>query len=245
MFKKDFKNQTVLVTGSSRGIGLAVAHAFDDLGAQLILHGRSAIPAEVLDSFHQKPMTVEFDVANTEETEEQIKDLYKRPDFPGIDILVNNAGITKDQIAIGMSPADFAAVINTNLTGAFNVTQPIFKKMVRQKHGDIINMSSVVGLMGNIGQVNYAAAKAGLIGMTKTLAKEGARRNIRVNAIAPGMIVSDMTDALSEDAKANVLGNVPLARFGLAEEVAETAVFLASNEYITGQTIVVDGGLYI
>lgn len=242
---KDFKDQTVLVTGSSRGIGLAVAHAFDDLGAQLILHGRSPLKEEVLDSFNKRPLTVTFDVADTDAAEAAIKELYKREDFPGIDILVNNAGITKDQITIGMSPADFAAVVNTNLTGVFNVTQPIFKKMIRQKHGTIINMSSVVGLMGNVGQVNYAAAKAGLIGMTKTLAREGARRHIRVNAIAPGMIVSDMTDALSDEARETVLKNVPLARFGVAEEVAETAVFLASNDYITGQTIVVDGGLHI
>jgi len=144
-----------------------------------------------------------------------------------------------------MAPNDFAEVVNVNLNGTFNVTQPIFKKMIRQKHGAIINLSSVVGLMGNMGQINYAASKAGIIGLTKSLAKEGARRGIRVNAIAPGMIVSDMTSVLSEETQAKILENIPLSRFGEANEIAEAALFLAGSTYITGQTLSIDGGLYI
>ncbi len=241
----DFTNQTVLVTGSSRGIGLAIAKAFDTAGAQLILHARSEIKPEVLAEFKQKPQTLQFDIADAEAAEASIKALYKQEGFEGIDVLVNNAGITKDQLAMAMAPADFANVVNVNLNGTFNVTQPIFKKMIRQKHGAIINLSSVVGLMGNMGQINYAASKAGIIGFTKSLAKEGARRGIRVNAIAPGMIVSDMTAVLPEETQAEILKNIPLSRFGEASEVADVALFLASNTYITGQTLTVDGGLYI
>ena len=231
----DFTNQTVLVTGSSRGIGLAIAKAFDAAGAQLILHARSEIKPEVLAEFKQKPQTLQFDIADAEAAEASIKALYKQEGFEGIDVLVNNAGITKDQLAMAMAPADFANVVNVNLNGTFNVTQPIFKKMIRQKHGAIINM----------GQINYAASKAGIIGFTKSLAKEGARRGIRVNAIAPGMIVSDMTAVLPEETQAEILKNIPLSRFGEASEVADVALFLASNTYITGQTLTVDGGLYI
>ncbi|MBS9335258.1 beta-ketoacyl-ACP reductase [Fructobacillus sp. M1-13] len=241
----DFSGKTVLVTGSSRGIGLAIAHAFDKAGANLILHGRSPLKEEVINSFSKTPRTLQFDIADGEAAEASLKALYKEDGFDGIDILVNNAGITKDQLAMGMKLEDFAAVVNTNLTGTFNVSQPVFKKMIRQKHGVIINMASVVGQMGNIGQANYAASKAGVIGLTKSLAKEGARRNIRVNAIAPGMIVSDMTDALSDDAKEAIKKEIPLSRFGNVEDVADVALFLAGNDYITGQTITVDGGLYI
>ncbi|MCO0832023.1 beta-ketoacyl-ACP reductase [Fructobacillus sp. W13] len=241
----DFSGKTVLVTGSSRGIGLAVAHAFDEAGANIILHGRSPLKEEVISSFKKAPRTLQFDIADGEAAEEALKALYKEEGFEGIDILVNNAGITKDQLAMGMKLEDFAAVVNTNLNGTFNVTQPIFKKMIRQKHGVIINMASVVGQMGNAGQVNYSASKAGVIGMTKSLAKEGAKRNIRVNAIAPGMIVSDMTDALSDKAKEAILNEIPLSRFGTVENVADVALFLAGNDYMTGQTITVDGGLYI
>jgi len=241
----DFTGKTVLVTGSSRGIGLAIAKAFDAAGANLILHARSEIQAETLAEFQHDVQVLQFDIADATATEASLKALYKQENFQGIDILVNNAGITKDQLAMGLTPEDFAQVVNVNLNGTFNVTQPVFKKMIRQKHGVIINLSSVVGLMGNMGQTNYAASKAGIIGLTKSLAKEGARRHIRVNAIAPGMIVSDMTAALSEATQAEILKNIPLARFGQVDEIAQTALFLAENDYITGQTITVDGGLYI
>ncbi|MFT8713898.1 MAG: beta-ketoacyl-ACP reductase [Leuconostoc pseudomesenteroides] len=241
----DFTDKTVLVTGSSRGIGLAIAKAFDAAGANLILHARSEIQAETLAEFQHDVQVLQFDIADATATEASLKALYKQENFQGIDILVNNAGITKDQLAMGLTPEDFAQVVNVNLNGTFNVTQPVFKKMIRQKHGVIINLSSVVGLMGNMGQTNYAASKAGIIGLTKSLAKEGARRHIRVNAIAPGMIVSDMTAALPEATQAEILKNIPLARFGQVDEIAQTALFLAENDYITGQTITVDGGLYI
>ncbi|MCT4388389.1 beta-ketoacyl-ACP reductase [Leuconostoc pseudomesenteroides] len=241
----DFTGKTVLVTGSSRGIGLAIAKAFDAAGANLILHARSEIQAETLAEFQRDVQVLQFDIADATATEASLKALYKQENFQGIDILVNNAGITKDQLAMGLTPEDFAQVVNVNLNGTFNVTQPVFKKMIRQKHGVIINLSSVVGLMGNMGQTNYAASKAGIIGLTKSLAKEGARRHIRVNAIAPGMIVSDMTAALPEATQAEILKNIPLARFGQVDEIAQTALFLAENDYITGQTITVDGGLYI
>lgn len=241
----DFTGKTVLVTGSSRGIGLAIARAFDAAGANLILHARSEIQAETLAKFQHDVQVLQFDIADATATETSLKALYKQENFQGVDILVNNAGITKDQLAMGLTPEDFAQVVNVNLNGTFNVTQPVFKKMIRQKHGVIINLSSVVGLMGNMGQTNYAASKAGIIGLTKSLAKEGARRHIRVNAIAPGMIVSDMTAALPEATQAEILKNIPLARFGQVDEIAQTALFLAENDYITGQTITVDGGLYI
>lgn len=241
----DFTGKTVLVTGSSRGIGLAIAKAFDAAGANLMLHARSEIQAETLAEFQHDVQVLQFDIADATATEASLKALYKQENFQGIDILVNNAGITKDQLAMGLTPEDFAQVVNVNLNGTFNVTQPVFKKMIRQKHGVIINLSSVVGLMGNMGQTNYAASKAGIIGLTKSLAKEGARRHIRVNAIAPGMIVSDMTAALPEATQAEILKNIPLARFGQVDEIAQTALFLAENDYITGQTITVDGGLYI
>ncbi|KAI3473934.1 hypothetical protein Pfo_028132 [Paulownia fortunei] len=226
----DFTGKTVLVTGSSRGIGLAIAKAFDAAGANLILHARSEIQAETLAEFQHDVQVLQFDIADATATEASLKALYKQENFQGIDIL----------LAMGLTPEDFAQVVNVNLNGTFNVTQPVFKKMIRQKHGVIINLSSVVGLMGNMGQTNYAASKAGIIGLTKSLAKEGARRHIRVNAIAPGMIVSDMTAALPEATQAEILKNIPLARFGQVDEVAQTALFLAENDYITGQTITVD-----
>ncbi|MBZ6014686.1 3-oxoacyl-ACP reductase FabG [Leuconostoc gelidum subsp. gelidum] len=241
----DFTNQNVLITGSSRGIGLAIAKAFDAAGAHVILHARSEIKPNIYADFKQKPQILQFDIADAEAAEASLKALYKQDNFAGVDVLVNNAGITKDQLAMAMAPNDFAEVVNVNLNGTFNVTQPIFKKMIRQKHGAIINLSSVVGLMGNMGQINYAASKAGIIGLTKSLAKEGARRGIRVNAIAPGMIVSDMTSVLSEETQAKILENIPLSRFGEANEIAEAALFLAGSAYITGQTLSIDGGLYI
>lgn len=239
----DLKDKIVLVTGSTRGIGLAIAKAFDKLGAKVILHGRSAVKPEVLAEFSAGAMTIQADLADEEQVSSTVKELFDQVD--GIDVLVNNAGIVDDKLAMGMKPAEFANVVNVNLNGTFNVTQPVFKKMLRARQGVIINMSSVVGQMGNAGQVNYAASKAGIIGMTKSLAKEGAMRGIRVNAIAPGMINSDMTAALSEKIKDAMIEAIPLHRMGDAEEIAQTAVFLAQNEYITGQVITVDGGLHI
>lgn len=239
----DLAGKNVLITGSTRGIGLAIAKAFDEAGARVILHGRSAVKSEVMAEFSEDTLAITADIADENSVNDALIVLLEEVD--GIDILVNNAGIVDDKLAMGMKPSEFANVVNTNLNGTFNVTQPLFKKMLRARSGNIINIASVVGLMGNVGQANYAASKAGIVGLTKTLAKEGAMRSIRVNAIAPGMIVSDMTDALSDKVKEQVLEAVPLKRFGNAAEIAQTALFLAQNDYITGQTITVDGGLYI
>ena len=239
----DLAGKNVLITGSTRGIGLAIAKAFDEAGARVILHGRSAVKPEVMTEFSEDTLAITADIADENRVNDALTVLLEEVD--GIDILVNNAGIVDDKLAMGMKPSEFANVVNTNLNGTFNVTQPLFKKMLRARSGNIINIASVVGLMGNVGQANYAASKAGIVGLTKTLAKEGAMRSIRVNAIAPGMIVSDMTDALSDKVKEQVLEAVPLKRFGNAAEIAQTALFLAQNDYITGQTITVDGGLYI
>ena len=165
-------------------------------------------------------------------------DLYGK-----IDVLINNAGINRDKMLIGMREADFDQVINLDLRVPFFLTKAIIKKMNKERSGVVINMSSIVGLHGNAGQANYAAAKAGLVGFTKAEAREAAMRNIRVNAIAPGMINTDMTAELSDRVKKNILEQIPLTRLGEANEVAETAIFLAQNDYITGQTIVVDGGM--
>lgn len=234
--------KVALVTGSSRGIGLSIAKKFDDAGAKVILHSRNGIDQNIIQTFKQQPIILKFDINSSQSIEKAILTLYNDVEFPGIDILVNNAGITRDRLAINMSSDDFSTVIDTNLNGTFNVTQPIFKKMIKSRKGTIINMSSIVGLSGNIGQVNYAASKAGLVGMTKALAREGALRNICVNAIAPGMFDSDMTKDLSDKIKDAILSTIPLKRFGKVDEIADVALFLASSQYITGQTIVIDGG---
>jgi len=238
----EIQGKTVLVTGSVRGIGLAIAKAFDAAGARVILHGRSGATPELLQEFKPGTLSIAGDIADAEGIQASIAELFQEVDQ--VDILINNAGITNDKPAT-MSPADFASVVNVNLNGTFNVTQPIFKQMRKKKQGVIINLSSVIGLMGNIGQANYAASKAGILGLTKSLAREGATKGIRVNAIAPGMIQSDMTDVLPEAQKEMILNNIPLKRYGVAEEIASTALFLTQNDYITGQTITVDGGLYI
>ena len=160
-----------------------------------------------------------------------------------VDVLVNNAGITQDTLMLKMTEEDFEKVIKINLTGAFNMTQAVLKQMIKAREGAIINMSSVVGLMGNIGQANYAASKAGLIGFTKSVAREVANRNVRVNALAPGMIESDMTAVLSDKVKEATLAQIPMKHFGQAEHIADATVFLAGQDYLTGQVLAVDGGL--
>ncbi|GEA94900.1 beta-ketoacyl-acyl carrier protein reductase [Weissella viridescens] len=237
----DLKNKNVLVTGSTRGIGLAIAKRFSQLGANVILHGRSQPSETVLADFPEGTPVILGDIADADTIQPVIQALIE--EVGQIDVLVNNAGIVKDTLAIRMSSADFAQVVDTNLTGTFNVTQPVFKHMLKKRTGAIINLSSIVGLHGNMGQANYAASKAGLIGLTKSLAKEGASRGIRVNAIAPGMIDSDMTSQLSEKVQANIKDAIPLKRLGNADEIAQTAQFLIENDYVTGETITVDGGL--
>ena len=246
----DLKEKVVFISGSSRGIGKAIACAFAQAGCHVILNARKAVDPEVveqIEAYGGKVAVVLGDVSQAQDVQRMVKEALAA--FGKVDILVNNAGIQKvapiHELAIGMKPDDFTKVIDVNLTGTFMLSQAFLKKMYKQKAGVIINMASVIGLHGNVGQANYAASKAGVIGLTKSIAKEGALRNIRVNAIAPGMIASDMTAVLSDKVKANIMQEIPLHRFGNAQEIAQTALFLAANDYITGQVITVDGGMTI
>ncbi|KRL97512.1 3-oxoacyl-[acyl-carrier-protein] reductase [Liquorilactobacillus satsumensis] len=242
----ELKGKTVFITGSSRGIGAQIALAFAREGSKVILNARKQVPAELIAQIKglgAECSVVLGDVSQSEDVVRMQKEIFQ--DNEKLDVLVNNAGITDDKLMIGMKEDDFRRVLETNLIGAFNLSQKILKKMYKKRSGVILNMASVVGLHGNIGQANYAASKAGLIGLTKTIAREGALRNVRCNAIAPGMIKSQMTAVLDEKVKEKVLQDIPLGRFGEAAEVAQAAVFLAQNDYVTGQVITVDGGMTI
>ncbi|GBG94577.1 3-oxoacyl-ACP reductase [Ligilactobacillus salitolerans] len=242
----ELAGKTVFISGSSRGIGKQVALAFAKAKANVILNARTEISPELeseIRSYGVDSLSVLGDISQAEDVKRMVKEAYAA--FPQIDILVNNAGITNDKLLIGMKEDDFRSVIDVNLVGTYAMTRAFLRKMNKQKSGVIINMASVVGLHGNIGQANYAASKAGVIGLTKTVAKEGALRNIRCNAIAPGMIESDMTSVLSEKVKAEILTEIPLKRLGDPTEIAQTAIFLAQNDYITGQVLSVDGGMSI
>ena len=237
-------NKNVFVTGSTRGIGLAIAHKFASLGANVVLNGRSAISEELLAQFADygvKVVGISGDVSDNADAKRMVEEAVEA--LGSVDILINNAGITKDGMALRMSEEDFDAVLKINLTGTFNMTQAVLKPMTKAREGAIINLSSVVGLTGNAGQANYAASKAGVIGFSKSIAREVAARNVRVNVIAPGFIESDMTAVLSDKIKDAMMGQIPMKRFGQAEEVAEVAVFLAKQEYMTGQVLSIDGGL--
>lgn len=237
-------NKNVFVTGSSRGIGLAIAHKFAQLGANVALNSRGAISEELLAEFSNygvKVVPISGDVSDFADAKRMIDQAIA--ELGSVDVLVNNAGITQDTLMLKMTEEDFEKVIKINLTGAFNMTQAVLKQMIKAREGAIINMSSVVGLMGNIGQANYAASKAGLIGFTKSVAREVANRNVRVNALAPGMIESDMTAVLSDKVKEATLAQIPMKHFGQAEHIADATVFLAGQDYLTGQVLAVDGGL--
>ena len=240
----ELKNKNVFITGSSRGIGLAIAHKFASAGANIVLNGRGQISDEVLAEFAGYPVKVvaiSGDVSDGTDAKRMIEEAIA--DLGSVDVLVNNAGITRDKIMLKMTEEDFEQVLKVNLTGAFNMTQAVLKPMTKARQGAVINLSSVVGLTGNVGQANYAASKAGLIGFSKSVAREVAGRNIRVNVIAPGFNESDMTDGLSEKIKEASLAQIPMKRFGNTEEVADVALFLAGQEYLTGQVIAIDGGL--
>ena len=240
----ELKNKNVFITGSSRGIGLAIAHKFASAGANIVLNGRGQISDDVLAEFASYPIKVvaiSGDVSDGADAKRMIEEAIAA--LGSVDVLVNNAGITRDKIMLKMTEEDFEQVLKVNLTGAFNMTQAVLKPMTKARQGAIINLSSVVGLTGNVGQANYAASKAGLIGFSKSVAREVAGRNIRVNVIAPGFIESDMTDGLSEKIKEASLAQIPMKRFGNTEEVADVALFLAEQEYLTGQVIAIDGGL--
>ncbi|GGE25902.1 3-oxoacyl-[acyl-carrier-protein] reductase [Streptococcus himalayensis] len=240
----DLQEKNVFITGSTRGIGLAIAHQFAACGANVIVNGRKEVGKELLAGFASygvKVLAISGDVSDSRDAQRMVEEAREK--LGSVDILVNNAGITKDKLMLKLTEDDFEQVLKVNLTGAFNMTQAVLKAMTKAREGSIINISSVVGLTGNIGQANYAASKAGLIGFSKSVAREVAGRNVRVNVIAPGMIESDMTDVLPEKVKDATLAQIPMKRFGKPAEVAEVAVFLAKQEYMTGQVIALDGGL--
>ena len=242
------ENQVVLVTGGSRGIGKSVALACAREGARVIINYAGNVKAaeetvKEISDLGQKCLAIQADISKLADVERLIEEATA--EFGKIDVLVNNAGITRDGLLMRMKEEDWDAVIETNLKGVFLCTKAVIRGMMKQRTGRIINMTSVVGVMGNAGQANYAAAKAGVIGFTKSTAKELASRGITVNAIAPGFIHSDMTAILPESVKEEMIKAIPIERMGEADEVADTVLFLASNSarYITGQVIHVDGGM--
>lgn len=243
-------SKSALVTGASRGIGRSIALQLAEEGYNVAVNYAGSkdkaeavveeIKAKGVDSF-----AIQANVANGDEVKAMIKEVVSQ--FGSVDVLVNNAGITRDNLLMRMKEQEWDDVIDTNLKGVFNCIQKVTPQMLRQRGGAIINLSSVVGAVGNPGQANYVATKAGVVGLTKSSARELASRGITVNAVAPGFIVSDMTDALSDELKDQMLEHIPLARFGEDTDIANTVAFLASDKakYITGQTIHVNGGMYM
>lgn len=247
---KRFENKIVLVTGAGRGIGASIAKRFASEGAEVIVNysGNDEAAQKTVDEITAtggQAQKYKCSVNDSESVKVMIDEIIK--EFGRIDILVNNAGITKDGLMLRMTDEDFDRVIDVNLKGTFNCTKYISKYMLKQKSGKIINISSVVGLSGNAGQVNYSASKAGIIGITKSAAKELSSRGITVNAVAPGYVDTDMTKVLSDNIRNEILKNIPLQRMGNVEDISNCVAFLASEDasYITGQVISVDGGMHI
>ncbi|MGB4588788.1 MAG: 3-oxoacyl-[acyl-carrier-protein] reductase [Clostridiaceae bacterium] len=238
--------KTCIITGSSRGIGRGCAILFAKNGYNVVVNYSSNEPTELLNeltAMNASFISLKGDISNEEDAVMLVEETVKA--FGKVDVLINNAGITKDNLMLRMKTEDFKKVIDVNLVGTFNMTKAASAVMMKKRVGRIINISSVVGLRGNAGQVNYASSKAGVIGLTKSVAKELAKRNITCNAIAPGFIETDMTGALSDKIKENILSDIPLGTLGQVEDIANLAYFLASDEskYITGQVIAVDGGM--
>lgn len=242
------ENKVALITGAARGIGKAIAKKFAENGYNVVINYVSAKTdiktlTKEFEDLGVKVLLVKADVSNKEEAEGLVNQTIEK--FGKIDVLVNNAGITKDNLLMRMSEEDFEKVLDINLKGTFLITKFATKYMMKKRCGSIVNLASVVGVAGNAGQCNYSASKAGVIGFTKSIAKELASRNIRANAVAPGFIKTDMTDVLSDNVKENINSQIPLKRMGTAEEVAKLVYFLGTVEssYITGQVINVDGGM--
>lgn len=244
----DLTNKNAVVTGASRGIGKAIAHKLASQGANVaVVYAGNTQKAEEtvaeLQEMGVKAKAYCCDVSDFNAAKELIASVIE--DFGGVDILVNNAGIVKDSLVLSMKEDDFDKVIEVNLKGTFNMIKNVYQHMMKKRKGRIINISSVVGINGNAGQANYCSAKAGIIGLTKSVAKELAARGVTVNAVAPGFIETDMTDALSDKAKDAILSGIPAKHIGKPEDIANAVAFLASDEsgYITGEVIKVDGGL--
>ena len=238
------QGKTAVVTGAAKGIGKAIALAFAKEGCNIVLNYHSSLDDETVQEIEACGVTcmpVQGDVSDFSFAADMMKNVKK--ELGSVDILVNNAGITKDMLLMRMTEEQFDSVIQTNLKGTFNMIRHASSIMLKQRSGAIINMSSVVGVMGNVGQANYAASKAGIIGLTKSTAKELAARGVTCNAIAPGFVETDMTAALSEDLQKQMLETIPLKRYGQVDDIAQAAVFLAKNTYITGQVLHVDGGM--
>jgi 3-oxoacyl-[acyl-carrier protein] reductase len=242
--------KNALVTGAAKGIGKAIALKLADEGANVIINYASSDQAAqelvgIIEAKGVKAVAMKGDVSNAEQAENLVNQAILQ--FGSVDILINNAGITKDNLLLRMKEEDWDRVMEVNLKGTFLMTKLVGKTMLKKRYGKIVNITSIVGLMGNAGQANYAASKAGVIGLTKSVAKEFASRGINVNAVAPGFIKSDMTDSLNEEVVKNYLQNIPLGSLGEPEDVANAVVFLCSEEsrYMTGQILSVDGGLYI
>lgn len=242
--------KVAVVTGASRGIGKSIAIELAKQGADVVVNYAGSVDranevVKEIESLGRKAMSIQCDVSDGESVNAMMKEALEA--FGSIDILVNNAGITRDNLLMRMKDSEWDDVINTNLKGVFLCTKAVTRPMMKQRKGRIINITSIVGVTGNPGQANYVAAKAGVIGFTKTTAKELAQRNITVNAIAPGFITTDMTDKLTDEVKNSMLTQIPLGQFGNPEDIANAVVFLASDEssYITGQTLHIDGGMYM
>ncbi|MEW6075509.1 MAG: 3-oxoacyl-[acyl-carrier-protein] reductase [Candidatus Omnitrophota bacterium] len=241
------KDKVAVVTGGARGIGKEIALLYAKEGSDVVVGDVNSAEAEntakEIQGLGRKSMALLLDVTDYDKVEEAVNKILDK--FGRIDILVNNAGITKDNLLLRMSQAEWDAVLGVNLKGTFNCTKAVSRVMLKQRYGKIINIASIIGIMGNVGQANYSASKAGIIALTKTAARELASRNINVNAVAPGFIQTDMTAKLSEELKEKMLEQIPLNRLGTPEDVARLCVFLASSDadYITGQTVVLDGGM--
>lgn len=243
------KDQVALITGSARGIGREIALTFAKAGAKVVISDINAeSAAKTAEEFQQQGMEVlsfGCDVTNLESVEKMVNNVLDK--WKSVDILVNNAGITRDNLLLRMTEAEWDAVLSTNLKGTFICTKVLSKAMLKARKGKIINIASIIGVMGNAGQANYAASKGGVIAFTKSVAKEFSSRNITANAVAPGFIQSDMTDKLSEKAKEEIFKQIPLGKLGTPKDVANVCLFLASSDadYITGQVVLVDGGMGI